>query len=258
MGQLLTATIGKLLESVQVEAARIITGLRRNSSRSCLYSELGLEPLYVRRENHKLTLIYKVLNGLCPQYMCDLIIPYLHNDSNYNLRSLGQILRTPQCRTTSYQNSFLPSTIRAWNELPSDIKNADSVEQFKRALISHRNVTKPSFYFSLGNRKHNIIMCQLRNKASGLNSHLFNHHISDSASCPNCAFSNENNYHYLFQCPAYDIHRQTFLNVLNHIPGLTVYNVDILLSGSDRLSRATNSQIFDAVIDFIEHTKRFH
>jgi hypothetical protein len=38
------------LESVQVEAGRIITGLRVNSSRSKLYSELGWEPLYKRRE----------------------------------------------------------------------------------------------------------------------------------------------------------------------------------------------------------------
>jgi hypothetical protein len=35
-----------LLESVQVEAGRIITGLRVNSSRSKLHSELGWEPLY--------------------------------------------------------------------------------------------------------------------------------------------------------------------------------------------------------------------
>ena len=35
----------KLLESVQIEAARIITGLRRNSSVNHLYKELGWETL---------------------------------------------------------------------------------------------------------------------------------------------------------------------------------------------------------------------
>ena len=45
-----------LLESVQIEAARIITGLRRNSSKSNLYTELGIEPLSERRQKHKLIL----------------------------------------------------------------------------------------------------------------------------------------------------------------------------------------------------------
>ena len=35
----------ELLENIQIEAARIITGLRRNSSRQKLYIELGLETL---------------------------------------------------------------------------------------------------------------------------------------------------------------------------------------------------------------------
>jgi hypothetical protein len=36
--------------------ARIITGLRINSSRTNLYSELGWEPLEARRDKHKLIL----------------------------------------------------------------------------------------------------------------------------------------------------------------------------------------------------------
>jgi hypothetical protein len=52
-----TQNEANLLESVQ-EAGRIITGLRVNSSRSKLYSELGWEPLYKRREKQKLILLY--------------------------------------------------------------------------------------------------------------------------------------------------------------------------------------------------------
>ncbi|XP_062581833.1 uncharacterized protein LOC134243596, partial [Saccostrea cucullata] len=51
-----TQSSSELLEKVQIEAARIITGLRVNSSRTCLYGELGWEPLYLRREKHKLQL----------------------------------------------------------------------------------------------------------------------------------------------------------------------------------------------------------
>ena len=52
-----TQNEANLLENVQVEAGRIITGLRVNSSRSKLYNELGWEPLYKRREKQKLILL---------------------------------------------------------------------------------------------------------------------------------------------------------------------------------------------------------
>ena len=52
-----TQNEANLLENVQVDGGRIITGLRVNSSRSKLYNELGWEPLYKRREKQKLILL---------------------------------------------------------------------------------------------------------------------------------------------------------------------------------------------------------
>ena len=66
-----------LLESVQIVAGRIITGLRCNSPRQKLYHELGWESLEYRRNKHKLTLFYKILNGLTPAYLYELVQPYL-------------------------------------------------------------------------------------------------------------------------------------------------------------------------------------
>ena len=48
-----------LLDSVQIEAGRIITGLPCNSSRQKLYHELGLETLENRPNKHKPILFYK-------------------------------------------------------------------------------------------------------------------------------------------------------------------------------------------------------
>jgi hypothetical protein len=72
-----TQNEANLLESLQVEAGRIIAGLRVNSSRSKLYSELGWESLYERREKQKLILLYKIISGLTPdyRYMHDMIQP---------------------------------------------------------------------------------------------------------------------------------------------------------------------------------------
>jgi hypothetical protein len=71
-----TGIFRNLLESVQVEASRIITGLRINSSKSKLYEELGWELLYKRREKHKLILMYKIINGHTPNYLSDLVQAY--------------------------------------------------------------------------------------------------------------------------------------------------------------------------------------
>jgi hypothetical protein len=123
-----------LLESVQVEAGRIITGLRINSSKTKLYEELGWEPLYKRREKHKFILIYEIINGHIPNYLFDLVQPYAENVHNYNLRQQisNENLRLPYCNTVSYNKSCLPSTISLWNELPISTKTCPSVETFKK------------------------------------------------------------------------------------------------------------------------------
>ena len=154
-----------LSESVQVEADRIITGLRINSSKSKLYEELGWELLYKRREKHKRILMYKIINGhtCTPNYLSDLVQPYAENVHNYNLRQQisNENLRLPYCNTVSYNKSFLPSTISLWNELPASTKTCPSVETFKKKLNS--NLKKVLEYFHIGNRKENIALCQIRN-----------------------------------------------------------------------------------------------
>ena len=65
-----------ILEDLQVEAARIITELRHNSSRSELYDELEWDLLSTRRKIHKLILLYKIINGFAPQYLFDLLQPF--------------------------------------------------------------------------------------------------------------------------------------------------------------------------------------
>ena len=75
------------MESVQIKAGRIITGVRCNSSRQILYRELGWETLENRRNKQKLILFYKILNGLTPAYLYELVQPYLPRHSGYNLRN---------------------------------------------------------------------------------------------------------------------------------------------------------------------------
>ena len=128
-----------MLEDVQVEAGRIITRLRCNSSRTKLYDELGWNLLQTRRKIHtcKLILFYKILNGYPPNYLYDLIEPYRQSNHSYNLRTNDLQFKIPHIRTTSYMESFLPSTVKQWNILPEYIKNASGISSFKSLLNSY-------------------------------------------------------------------------------------------------------------------------
>lgn len=65
-----------LWEDIQIESARMIIGIRCMSSRNKLYCELRDEPLDTRRNNlHRLTMLYKILNGYILDYLFEIIEP---------------------------------------------------------------------------------------------------------------------------------------------------------------------------------------
>jgi hypothetical protein len=64
------------LENLQLEAARIVTGLTCYTSLDSIYREAGWEKLSARREVKKLCMFYKLNVGNSPEFLCDLIIPY--------------------------------------------------------------------------------------------------------------------------------------------------------------------------------------
>ena len=65
------------LESIQYSAALTVTGTWRGTSREKQYTELGWESLSSRRWSRRLTLFYKFVNNLSPEYTVD-PIPPLH------------------------------------------------------------------------------------------------------------------------------------------------------------------------------------
>ena len=108
--EILLGTIvqSKILRSWKIY--KLKPGLRHNSSRSKLYDELGWDLLCTRRMIHKLILLNEIINGFGSQYSCDLLEPLYPRSHQYNLRNNKFIL--PQIKTTSYMESFLPSTTK--------------------------------------------------------------------------------------------------------------------------------------------------
>ena len=92
-----------LIERVQNKAARIVPGCWQGTSRERLYEELGWELLSDRRLARRLTIFYKINNGLAPPYLSN-HIPQ-RNEICVNLRN--RVDSTPFIRTERYENNFI-------------------------------------------------------------------------------------------------------------------------------------------------------
>ena len=218
-----------LIESVQYEAARIVTGMRRGTSRLKLYNELGWDSLRERRKKQKIIFVYKSLNGYLPTYISEHITSYINIEENYPFRN-QRFFNIPRSNTQSYKNSFFPSALDLWNNLEHEIRNVTSLAMLKKKL---NNVSKPPSHYSIGQRKHNIILCQLRNEVSDLNHHLFQSHLSESSRCA-CGIDTEDNYHYFFICPLYTRERIVLFHDLENY--LLQPDLNLLLCDSGDLS----------------------
>ena len=216
------------LDKIQNEAARIATGTTKLISLDCLYNEVKWESLEKRRRNHKLTLFYKMYTNLTPSYLSDLVPQTVSSVSRYNLRN-SHALQTVDARSNNYYYSFLPSTVREWNNLPSDVTQ-----------------------FYTGKRHAQILHTRLRTKCSALNYDLFLKNITDSPLC-RCG-DIENTYHFFFQCPQYRNSRTELFETVSQYKEISL---DLLLFGDISLSYDTNKKIFEKVQKYIITTKRF-
>ena len=84
--------------------------------------------------------------SLTPHYLSSLVPESISNVSNYNLRHSNN-LRGINARTTRYQQSFLPTAIKEWNNLPLELQQSNSVNSFKYNLTKDKEQT-PKYYQS--------------------------------------------------------------------------------------------------------------
>ena len=133
--------------------------------------------------------------NITPLHLSSLVPRSVSNISRYNLRNSND-LQTIDARTTLYFNSFLPATIRVWNDVPDEARQSESLNTFKNFVNKDRMSVPKHFY--VGNRKARILHTRLRTKCSSLNLDLFLRNISDSPLCQ-CG-SVENDQHFFFHC----------------------------------------------------------
>ena len=117
------------IEAIQRRAARFITGnYDRRSSVTNMLQELNLEPLKKRRKQAKLTTLFRATHNLI-----DIPNTYLEPSSRAT-RGHSRRFLLPSTSVKCYQDSFFPSTISLWNNLPQEIIDAPSIDSFKTAL----------------------------------------------------------------------------------------------------------------------------
>ena len=242
------------LEKIQHEAGRIVTGLTRSVSLRSLYKELSWLSLEERRRYQKLIIAFKIKNGITPDYLNNFFPETVGISTPYNLRNRNDynVLNT---RTELFRNSFIPSCISLWNNLPEAICNSGTLTLSKSQLISHCfNPSKiPCFYFT-GSRFLSVMHSRLRNNCSNLNNDLFLNRLSPNSTCQKCGHEKEDAEHYFMQCPFYTNERLRLFRATHHLHPLSV---NTLLQGKNSRTNEENIFIFNQVQMFIKDTKRF-
>ena len=118
------------LEKIQRSAARyVLNDYSYLSSVSAMIHQLNWPTLELRRNYLKLIMLYKIAKGLVD--ITSVILTPLQSET----RGHRYRFRIPSARINSYLYSFLPSTIKLWNNLPQHLVELSTLEQFKTQLL---------------------------------------------------------------------------------------------------------------------------
>jgi hypothetical protein len=245
-----------ILENVQTEAARVVTGATARCSTEKLYEEVGWEELAPRRRFHRALVMFKIMNGLAPSYLYDLIPPRVEARTAYNLRNRAD-LQQPFARLQTYAQSFFPSTIKMWNDLSHSIKNSASVKSFKHNYLKEFQRPKQNPLFYRGRRRPAVYHSRMRIGCSGLNADLHHVlHVVDSPTCTCAAGVDETPHHFFLNCQRYTAERRKLLLTLAQLNHPNP-DVNLLLRGDPLSNIDHNTAVFTAVHEFIIESKRF-
>ena len=200
---------------------------------------------------HKLFLFFKMNHGLSPLYLSNLLPLHVGELSSYRLRNAENYVGI-HANTRAYAESFLPSTLQAWNNLPEAVRSADTLGAFKH-LLSLVTPKVPAYY-DCGDRLDQISHTRLRTECSSLNQHLFRRNLVQNPYC--LCGEIEDNKHFLLTCPRHTQMRAEMVLSIQQKTNVEL-TTDVLLFGTDGVSEEVNTFIFKAVQKCIKLSKRF-
>ncbi|MCG7876956.1 MAG: reverse transcriptase family protein, partial [Candidatus Thiodiazotropha endolucinida] len=122
---------------LQKRAARIILKADIFTPSRLMFKELNWLTFPNRVQYHTCNMVYKALMGLAPEYLCEMFIK-VSDTHNRSLRSVkNELLRIPCSRTKIYENSFIISAAKIWNEIPFNIRHSKNIDVFKKDLKTY-------------------------------------------------------------------------------------------------------------------------
>ena len=121
------------LQKLQNRAARIIKNSSFDTPSRPLIVELGWKTIEELIGNESKTMVFKSLNDLAPQYLCNL---FTRNSAcaPRNLRNTETDLRLPKKNSANGQKCFSFRGAKLWNSLPAEAKTASSLNGFKKSI----------------------------------------------------------------------------------------------------------------------------
>ena len=164
-------------------------------------------------------------------------------------------------RTKSFKNYFFPYCIDEWNDVTVKIRNAQSINVFKKSIINEKRENSLFRVYDLPGVK---LPTRLRLHFSYLNEHKFRNSFSDTinAICT-CGTEIETTEHFFLRCHSYSTQRLEFFKNLKKVDS-NFFNlnekdqVNTLLYGSQTNdSKCVNQEILKFVITYIKATTRF-
>ena len=197
-----------LIESIQYNAALVIAGTIRRTSREKIYFELGIESILDRRWYRKLCVFYKMLNNMSPKCLSDIIPSFTRRYSSRNVNNIPLV----RANNDYFMNIFFPSTITEWNKLDLSIPKSTSLSIFKSKLLRFAKPLENSVFFC-HNHKGIKYLTRIRLGFSRFCCHRFKRGFLDAID-PVCSSSTgiENTIRYFLHCPNFSTPRNIFLN----------------------------------------------
>ena len=124
------------LQRVQNNAARVITLTKKHDHITPVLKNLHWLPIRKRIQFKILLLVYKSRSGTAPSYLKEVLIDYAPSRT---LRSTSKnLLCKPRTNMKTYgDRAFSACAPKLWNQLPSEIRAAESVAFFKSQLKTH-------------------------------------------------------------------------------------------------------------------------
>lgn len=123
--------------------------LRNFDHISPILNELGWLTIEELLNLGDVSMIYKCINGLAPNYLSSKL--YKRSDTHaYNTR-LKEHFSLPLCRTSIAQRKFYYRALKSWNKLFVATRNSSSLAQFKRRARGEMHSAGKWFLFNVYN-----------------------------------------------------------------------------------------------------------